>query len=113
MTPERPQVAPLYYAALQGFSQIVEYLLTKHPEDVNARGGRWATPLHAALRKNHDEVAGILIPHADLSAKDDYKYSLLHLSVVYGRLELARMLLEHNADVNPEPITIELHCTRR
>jgi Ankyrin repeats (3 copies) len=73
MTPERPQVAPLYYAALQGFSQIVEYLLTKHPEDVNARGGRWVTPLHAALRENHDEVARILIPHADLSAKDDYK----------------------------------------
>jgi hypothetical protein len=36
--PERPETAPLYYAALCGFRDLVECLSSKHPEDAKARG---------------------------------------------------------------------------
>ena len=49
--PMRPTAAPLYYATLYGFRNLVEYLSTTYSGDVNARGGSYCTPLHAALAK--------------------------------------------------------------
>jgi hypothetical protein len=40
--------APLYYAALCGFHDLVDHLITKHPQDVNADGGCYVRPLIAA-----------------------------------------------------------------
>ena len=37
------------YAALCGFHDLVDYLITKHPQDVNADGGYYVRPLVAAL----------------------------------------------------------------
>jgi hypothetical protein len=31
--------APLYYAALCGLHDLIEHLITKHPEDMNVNGG--------------------------------------------------------------------------
>jgi hypothetical protein len=39
---------PLYYAALCGFQDLVEYLIVDYPNQVNARGGYLLTPLVAA-----------------------------------------------------------------
>ena len=40
MSPEKPEAVPLYYAARLGFRDLAEHLIAKHPEHVNARGGR-------------------------------------------------------------------------
>jgi hypothetical protein len=45
--------APLYYAARCGFHDLVEHLITKHPQDVNANGGYYVRPLVAALAGEH------------------------------------------------------------
>jgi len=34
----KSRAAPLYYAALCGFHDLVEHLITRHPQDVNADG---------------------------------------------------------------------------
>ena len=55
--PERPQAAPLYYAVLCGFCQLIEHLITSHPGTINARGGYYKTPLLAAFVKGDIEIA--------------------------------------------------------
>jgi len=35
---DKSPAAPLYYAALCGFHDLVEHLITKHPQGVNADG---------------------------------------------------------------------------
>jgi hypothetical protein len=43
---------PLYYAALCGFHDLVEHLIVKNPQDVNADGDYYVRPLVAAWQGN-------------------------------------------------------------
>jgi hypothetical protein len=37
----KSRAGPLYYAALCGFYDLIEHLIAKHPQDVNADGGNY------------------------------------------------------------------------
>jgi hypothetical protein len=52
--------SPLSYAALCEFQDLVERLIIEHPPQVNTRGGRYVTPLVAALAGKHFERAKLL-----------------------------------------------------
>jgi len=52
--------SPLYYTALCGFQDLVEYLIVKYPQQVNATGGYYVTPLVAALAGKHVQTAELL-----------------------------------------------------
>jgi hypothetical protein len=55
---------PLYYAALCGFSNMVEQLIVKHPEHVDALfSGHHMTPAIAALAGRHFELVRVLHRH--------------------------------------------------
>jgi hypothetical protein len=58
--PTPPEAAPLYYAALCGFRDLVEHLINTCPRDVNARGGYHGTPLHVAIAKRNIDVMKLL-----------------------------------------------------
>ena len=99
--PMKPKAAPLYYAALCGFRNLVEYLATTHPGDVNARGGGYDTPLHAACTKREIDTARALLQHgADKDILDGAGQSPLHKASRHGHLDLVEMLLEGGVDVN-------------
>ena len=51
---------PLYYAALCGLHDLVEHLIIKRPQDVNADGGFYVRPLVAALARKHFQTADLL-----------------------------------------------------
>ena len=75
--------APLYYAALVGFRDLVQHLIVKYPQDVNANGGYHMRPLIAALAGEHFPTADLLRhngadPHAQ--AKEQ-KYSIAFRSL--------------------------------
>jgi hypothetical protein len=59
-SPESPSKipTPLYYSSLCGFSDLVEHLSTKHPQHVNAIGGKYKFPLLAALVGKHIRSCG-------------------------------------------------------
>jgi hypothetical protein len=57
------ELTPLYYSALCGFHELVQYLIAKHPEQVNGRGGKLNYPLIAALSRKHLRVAELLVKH--------------------------------------------------
>ena len=125
---------PLYYSSLCGFSDLVEQLSTKHPQQVNAIGGKYKFPLLAALVGEHIKVAMILLERganvdirgprertplhesianvgmvqsllnkgADVNCRQDDLLTPLHLAAHCCELEVARVLIEHKADVDSQ-----------
>ena len=94
--------APLYYAALCGFHDLVEHLITKNPQDVNADGGRYVRPLVAALAGEHFRTADLLRHNgADLDVRGHNGMNPMHGAAYSGNLEVVRILIEYNpADIN-------------
>jgi ankyrin repeat protein len=125
---------PLYYSSLCGFSDLVEHLSTKRPQHTNAIGGKYKSPLLAALVGKHIRVAEILLRHganvdirglreraplheaianvdmvqslldkgADVNCRQDDLRTPLHLAAYHGEQNVARVLVEHKADVDSQ-----------
>ena len=93
----------LYYASLGGFYDVAEHLVGKHPEHINARGGRMGTPLVAALSGKHFEVADLLLRNgADVDVRDSNEDTPLCEACRVGVPDIVQWLLNHGADVNAE-----------
>ena len=91
----------LYYAALCGFTNLVEQLISKHPQHVDAIGGYYMTPAVAALAGRHFQLAQIL--HRAGSSVDPRGFeenSPLHPAAYYADIEMVRVLLDYGVDVN-------------
>ena len=92
---------PLYYASSGGFYDLAEHLVGKHPEHINARGGRMATPLVAALCGKHFEVAELLHQNgADVDVRDQSEGTILREACTNEVLDIVLWLLDHGADIN-------------
>jgi hypothetical protein len=93
--------APLYYATLCGFQDLVEHLLIKYPQHVNTCGGYYMTPLVAALARRHFQTAGLLRHSgADLEVRFEGGNTPLKSAAWTGDFEMVRVLLNYKADVN-------------
>ena len=103
---DRETATPLYYAALCGFSNLVEHLIKKHPEHVNTFGGQHDYPLVAALYKGHTQVANFLLQHGgNMNGRGTYRRTPLHHVITQFNetvLGAVRFLLEHGADANSQ-----------
>jgi hypothetical protein len=98
---EKSDANTLYYAALCGFTNLVEQLIAKHPQHVNAIGGYYKTPAVAALAGRHFQLAQIL--HRAGSSVDPRGFeenSPLHSAAYYADIEMVRVLLDYGVDVN-------------
>jgi ankyrin repeat protein len=97
--------APLYYAALCGFHDLVEYLIIKYPQYVNANGGYCVTPLLAALAGKHFQTADLLRHNgADPHFRGREMRTPLHSAACYGNLEVVQKLIEYGADISAEDL---------
>jgi hypothetical protein len=99
---DKSPAAPLYYAALCGFYDLVEHLISKHPQDVNANGGYYMRPLVAALAGEHFQTADLLRHNgADSDVRGQSGRNPLHAAAFSGNLEVVRILIECDpADIN-------------
>jgi Ankyrin repeats (3 copies) len=94
---------PLYYAALCGFPNLVEQLIVKHPQHVNAIGGYYMTPAVAALAGRHFELARVLHRYgSSLEPRGNMGWTPLHSAADNGDLELIQVLLDCGVDVNAQ-----------
>ena len=95
--------APLYYAALCGFHDLVEHLIIKSPQDMNASGGYYVRPLVAALAGKHFRTAELLRNNgADPDCHVEDRRAPLHSAAYYGDLEVVQKLIEYGADISAE-----------
>ena len=98
---EKSPASPLYYAALCGFNDLEEHLITMNPQVVNADGGYYMRPIVAALAGGHFQTADLLYHNgADLHVQGINERSPLHGAVYSGNLEVVRILIEYGADIN-------------
>ena len=99
--PDKPEAAPLYYAAMLGFRDLAEHLIAEHPVDVTARGGVRATPLHVAASAGHPDIVSLLIEHdANMNGRGTSRDSPLHEASRNARLEAGQVLLDLGADID-------------
>jgi len=99
--PEQLEPIPLYYAALCGFRGLVERLLGAHPQDLNAVGGIWGTPLNAALAKGHLDIALLLLDRdADGENRGKRGQTGLYIASSNGYASVVRTLIDRGADMD-------------
>ena len=116
VSPKSGPITPLYYAALCGFPNIVEQLIAKHPDHVDAIGGYYKTPAVAALAGRHFQLAQLL--HRNGSSVDPPgrdEISTLHSAACYEDLEMVQVLLDYGVDVNAQtggitPLNFSFFC---
>jgi hypothetical protein len=98
---DESEAGPLYYAALCGFRDVAKQIIDAFPQDVDARGGYYVTPLVAALAGRHFETVQLLRNHgADPNVRCYDERTPLHAAVQSGHLEMVQKLIEHSADIN-------------
>jgi len=98
---EKSDASPLYYAALCGFHHSAGYLIDKCPQQVNAIGGFYVSPLAAALVMGHFKVAQLLYQHgADVDVQGHRKRTLMYGASCTESLEIVQWLLRHGSDPN-------------
>ena len=98
-----PAGTPIYYASRLGFYSLVEHLITRHPEDVNAVGGNYETPLHVSAGHGHVEIVLLLLKHLPVDIRSTFHGRRpLHSAAVRGHVEVGRVLLNRGADVNAQ-----------
>jgi len=109
-------VAPVYYAALCGFHDLVKHLIVKYPQDVNANGGYYMRPLIAALAGGHFQTADLLRRNgANPDIQDQVKWTPLHFAAVDDDYGMVLEFFEYDADIHAEDVgqRIPLHRAPR
>jgi hypothetical protein len=93
---------PLYYAALCGFYDLVEHLIAKYPQDVNADGGYFIRPLIAALAGEHFRTADLLRHNgADPNVQEgEFKSTPFHCAAYLEKFQVVQKLIEYGVDIN-------------
>ncbi|KAI9434678.1 hypothetical protein H4582DRAFT_2100870 [Lactarius indigo] len=99
-SPAQPKAPPLYYAVQVGNRTLIEHVLSKRPQDVNAEGGYHGTPLHAAFSKGDVEIVWLLLENgADVNIRSSGKLTPLHWASIEGFPDVVRWLLDRGVDM--------------
>jgi cytohesin len=82
-------------------------VLLDHGANPNAKNGHGGTPLHVASGGKSQErgvsIARLLLERgADVDARKKDKTTPLHSAILWGRLEIAQVLLDHGANATAE-----------
>ena len=100
-SPEKPETAPLYYAAMFGFRDLAEHLIGKHPGHIDTRGRESMTPMHVAAKAGYADVLSLLLEHgADVDVRDTFGITPLYWASRSGKVEAGQILLDCGAGIN-------------
>ena len=98
---DKSAATPLYYAALCGFHDLVEHLIAKYPQDVNANGGYYMRPLIAALAEEHFRTADSLRHNGADPHVQGYMGTIpLHSAANFGDFKVVQKLIEYGAKID-------------
>ena len=100
---------PLHAALLDGFVDIVEWLLGHGANAMSPLDGHESKiPLHYAVTTGKFECVQVLLRHragmiVNVKNKDDH--TALHLALAAGHLKIMRLLLQHGADIQARDLS--------
>ena len=92
-------ITPLYYAALNGRTEVVKYLIERGA-DVNETLSNRMSPLHVAASKYKEIVLLLVNNGADVNLNSYDDSSPLHSAAYSGNIEIAEILLNKGAKIN-------------
>lgn len=91
----------ILWAATENLTQIVEEILKKRPDLVNAVDRDGYSPLHKACYNNNYELAQLLLRYkANINSLTEFKWTPLHSACKWNNARMAALVLQHGADVN-------------
>jgi ankyrin repeat protein len=77
-----------------GLRGLAEHLIDKHPEHVNAAGGREMTVIHVAASGGYPDILSLLFDHGvDVNSRGKYGNTPLRRATWNTRLEAGQFLL--------------------
>ena len=102
---DRDGCTPLFHAAQNGHVEVID-LLVRHGANPLHRCHTGATALHVAATgaSNARAVSRLLECGCDVDATFRKGQTPLHLAAAAGSVDIARVLLEHGADVNSRTV---------
>jgi ankyrin repeat protein len=99
---DKDYYSPLHSASYNGNLEIARVLL-HHGAHANAKNYRGETPLHQVSQGEYESqsdgvgITKLLLDRGvDMSSRDENGTTSLHLAAWHGKLEIARLLLEHS-----------------
>jgi ankyrin repeat protein len=92
-------MTPLFYAAEKGHAAVAK-VLVKKGADVNTVSPFFGTALHRAVFMGHFEFTEFLLKKGASTRVQNSTGTVLHTAAIRDRLEQARLLINHGADVN-------------
>ena len=97
---EREHNTPLHLAALNGYLEIVKYLIKKEA-DIDAKNRKNQTPLHLAVHNAHKHIIEYLVESgADINAIEDEGDTPLAWAAYKGQTEVVSLLIKLGANVH-------------
>eukprot|EP01059_Diplonema_ambulator_P033275 TRINITY_DN688_c0_g1_i2.p1 TRINITY_DN688_c0_g1~~TRINITY_DN688_c0_g1_i2.p1 ORF type:complete len:261 (+),score=74.71 TRINITY_DN688_c0_g1_i2:651-1433(+) len=79
---------------------VVELMVEYDPGFVRAENAYGWTPLRCACHFNNEAAIMFLAQHSAIDSKNKDGESALHIAAYYGKLAIARLLIDEGADVN-------------
>ncbi|KAH9060131.1 hypothetical protein EDB87DRAFT_1617075, partial [Lactarius vividus] len=96
----QPRAAPLYYAALCGFNELVTVLATETPQYAGAIGGGSGTALHAASLQGHVQVIQSLLQYGvDVNIWGRWDQTPLHFASQWGHISINAVRGPYHANI--------------
>ena len=103
---DKDRDTPLHSASYSGNLEIAQILL-HHGANANVKNDRGETPLHQVSQGGYGSqtdgvgIAKLLLDRGvDVNSRDENGVTSLHLASWCGKLEIARLLLEHSTSRN-------------
>ena len=91
---------PLHIAVVEGYSEIVDYLVTSGA-DINGKGMYGWAPLHMAVKFNQIHIIKLLLSlKADPDIRMDWGNTPLHNAAYEGSVEIADIFIKSGVDVD-------------
>jgi hypothetical protein len=98
----------LYYMALHGILSLARTVI-KGGVSIDARGGKYGSPLQAASTRGHLDVVRLLLDHgADANPYEGLNGHAIQAASAAGNPDVVRLLLDHGADANAHGIYHEV-----
>lgn len=94
---------PLFYAARDGNTQIINYIVNEMHEDVNKQDKYGQTCIYYAVREGHVAAAQLLIDSGALIDQTDTKNQRpIFYAIMHNKYEMLKFLIDRGSDVSKE-----------